>query len=75
MAEKKEKTFEEDLIELEEIVKKLENGDVSLDLAITEFEKAMHLAKKCDEKLKTAEESITKIVSEDGSLENFKEEA
>lgn len=74
MAEKKEKTFEEDLLELEEIVRKLEDGDTSLDSAIDEFEKAMKLAKKCDEKLKKAEASITKIVSEDGILQVFKEE-
>ena len=34
----------------------------------------MELSKKCDEKLKNAEEAITKIVSEDGNLEEFKVE-
>ena len=43
MAEKKEKelSFEESLQSLEEIVKKLEVGDVPLDDAIEEFNKAM----------------------------------
>ena len=51
MAEKKEKelSFEESLVSLEEIVKKLEVGDVPLDDAIDEFNKAMKLAKACDE--------------------------
>ena len=72
--EEKELTFEESLERLENIVKKLESGEVPLDDAIKEFNEAMNLAKKCDEKLKAAEEAITKIVKEDGSLEDFKVE-
>ena len=74
MAKEKEKTFEEELIELEEIVKKLESGEVPLDDAIKEFTKAMELSKKCDEKLKSAEEAITKLVNKEGNLENFEVE-
>lgn len=72
--EEKELSFEESLENLEEIVKKLESGEVPLDDAINEFNKAMTLAKNCDEKLKTAEEAITKIVNPDGSLSDFKVE-
>ena len=68
--EKKELSFEENLEKLEEIVKKLENGDVPLDDAIKEFNEAMVLAKKCDEKLKSAE-AITKIVNNDDSVDDF----
>ena len=71
MAKKEEKTFEEELIELEEIVKKLETGEVPLDDAITEFTKAMEISKKYDEKLKKAEEAITKLVNKDNKLEVF----
>lgn len=71
MAKEKEKTFEESLEELEKIVKDLESGNVSLDDAINKFNEAMKLAKFCDEKLKTAEENINKILSKDGTLENF----
>ena len=69
--EKKELSFEENLEKLEEIVKKLENGDVPLDDAIKEFNEAMVLAKKWDEKLKSAEEAITKIVNNDDSVDDF----
>ena len=69
--EKKELSFEENLEKLEEIVKKLENGDVPLDDAIKEFNEAMVLAKQCDEKLKSAEETITKIVNNDDSVDDF----
>lgn len=71
--EKKEKKFEEKLTELETLVKQLENGDIPLDEAINSFTKASLLAKSCDEDLKKAEEALTKIVKEDGSIEDFKE--
>ena len=76
MAEKKEKelSFEESLEQLEEIVKKLETGDVPLDHAIEEFNKAMKLSKVCDEKLKNAEEAITKLVNENGEIVDFQVE-
>lgn len=63
--------FEESLSKLEAIVKDLENGNVPLDEAINKFNEAMILAKNCDEKLKSAEESINKIVNDDGSIANF----
>ena len=71
MAKKDELSFEDSLKELEEIVKKLEVGDVPLDDAIEEFNKAMKLAKSCDEKLKSAEEAITKLVDDNDQLKNF----
>ena len=76
MAEKKEKelSFEESLDHLESIVKKLETGEVPLDDAISEFNKAMKLAKTCDDKLKNAEEAITKLVKENDEIVDFKVE-
>ena len=74
MAKEKELSFEESLNSLEEIVKKLEVGDVPLDDAINEFNKAMQLAKTCDEKLKKAEESITKLVKDNGDVVDFQVE-
>ena len=76
MAEKKEKelSFEEALDNLESIVKKLETGEVPLDDAIKEFNEAMTLAKSCDTKLKNAEESITKLIKDNGDTEDFEVE-
>ena len=64
-------SFEESLEKLEEIVKKLENGDVPLDDAIDEFNNAMQLVKICENKLSAAEESIAKIVQDNGQIEDF----
>ena len=66
-----ESNFEESLEKLEEIVNKLETGDVPLDDAIDEFTKAMDLVKICNTKLNNAEEAIAKIVKDNGELENF----
>ena len=75
MAEKKnELSFEESLEKLEVIVKKLESGEVPLDEAIDNFNEAMKLAKTCDEKLKNAEEAITKLVKDNGEVVDFKVE-
>ena len=73
MAKKDEKelTFEENLEKLEDIVKKLESGEVPLDDAIDKFHEAMKISESCDKKLKNAEEQISKIVAKDGSLEDF----
>lgn len=71
---KEELNFEDSLKKLEEIVKELENGTVALDDAITKFTEAMKLASSCNEKLKNAEESINKILTKDGNLEDFKVE-
>ncbi len=74
MAEKKVPSFEENLEKLESIVKKLETGEVPLDEAIDNFNEAMKLAKTCDEKLKNAEEAITKLVKDNGNVVDFKVE-
>lgn len=70
----KELNFEESLLELEKIVKDLENGNVPLDDAISKFNEAMILAKSCNEKLDKANESVNKILNKDGTLEDFKVE-
>ena len=74
MAEKKVPSFEENLEKLESIVMKLETGEVPLDEAIDNFNEAMKLAKTCDEKLKNAEEAITKLVKDNGDVVDFKVE-
>ena len=75
MAKEKELSFEENLEKLEEIVKKLESGEVPLDDAIEKFNDAMNLVKVCDERLKNAEKMVAKIVNDDGKIEDFQVEA
>lgn len=64
-------TFEGNLEKLEEIVKKLENGDVPLDDAINKFNEGMKLANNCNEILDKANETVVKALNKDGKLEKF----
>ena len=69
--EKKEPKFEEKIAELEKIIDALENGNIDLDESIEKYTKAMKLVKECDEKLKSIEQQVNQIVSENGKLEPF----
>ena len=61
--------FEETMKELEEVVQKLENGDLNLDESIKEFEKGMELSKNASKYLEEAEKKITILVQDkDGEL-------
>ena len=70
---KKDKTFEEKLNELELIVKMLENGEINLDDAISQYTIAMKLAKECTSEIEDATTKISKIFV-DGKLKDFCEE-
>lgn len=63
--------FEDKIKQLETIVNELESGEVDLDNSIEKYTKAMTLVKECDEKLKSIEEQVSKIVTENGALEDF----
>ena len=61
--------FETAIKDLELIVRKLENGDASLEEAIAHYEKGAQLEKVCREKLKAAELKIEQIVKKsDGDI-------
>ncbi len=63
----KKKTFEENLQNLEAIVTRLENGDVPLEEAISEFQKGMVLSKNLQKTLEDAEKTLVKVMQADGS--------
>ena len=67
----KEAKFEDNIKELETIINELESGEVDLDTSIEKYTKAMKLVKMCDNKLKNIEEQVNKIVTENGTLEDF----
>lgn len=62
--ETKEPRFEEALKGLEDIVSRLESGDLELEAAIKLFEKGVGLAKTCQKKLDAAEKKIEKLVKD-----------
>ena len=69
--EEKKINFEENIKELEQIVRDLESGNVALDEALEKFNKAYELSKECDTKLKEVSQSVNKILTENGKLEDF----
>ena len=54
-------SFEEALKDLEKIVEDLNNGDMELEKAITDYEKGIQLKNICEERLKNAQERIELI--------------
>ncbi|TWK45777.1 exodeoxyribonuclease VII small subunit [Bacillus paralicheniformis] len=64
-------TFEEAMKGLEQIVSKLEEGDVPLEKAIDYFQEGMALSKKCHEKLQNVEKQMDYILRENGELAPF----
>ncbi len=63
-----ELSFEEALVRLEEIVDKLESGDVPLELAIDMFQEGMRLANRCNIKLENIESKIETLIEKDGEF-------
>ncbi|MFB6496662.1 exodeoxyribonuclease VII small subunit [Bacillus haynesii] len=64
-------TFEEAMKGLEQIVSKLEEGDVPLEKAIDYFQEGMALSKMCHEKLQNVEKQMDYILRENGELAPF----
>jgi len=67
--------FEESLDELEQIVEKLEQGDLPLEDAMTMFERGLNLSQHSQSKLKDAEQKIQILMEKSGqsTLEDFSE--
>jgi len=76
MSTPKEMKFENALDKLEEIVGKLEEGELPLDDALKMFEEGVRLARFCGGKLDAAERRIEILMkAEDGGVEAIPFEA
>lgn len=56
------------MVELEELVGKIEEGDLSLEESLKEFEKGIQLSRICQQALTDAEQRV-KILTADGEQE------
>ena len=54
-------SFEQAMAELEQVVTKLERGDVALQDSIALYERGAALKKRCEDELKRAEEKVAAI--------------
>ncbi len=62
-------SFEEALVELEQIVRRLEGGQVKLDEAILSYERGAQLKQHCERKLNEAQQRVDRIViGPDGAI-------
>lgn len=59
-----ELSFEEAITRLEEVVAKMENGELSLADSLTEFERGVFLSKTCMQLLEQAEERVRLVCQE-----------
>ena len=63
-----ELSFEEALKRLEEIVKSLEAGQLSLDESLNKFEEGIRLSKMCNKKLVETQQKVEKLMEKNGKL-------
>ena len=66
-------TFEQSMQELEAIVSKMEQGELSLEDALANFERGIKLARASQEQLKAAEQKVQILMqqSADAPLQDF----
>ncbi|GMQ87958.1 MAG: exodeoxyribonuclease VII small subunit [Gammaproteobacteria bacterium] len=69
----KKPDFETALAELEALVEKMEQGDLSLDESLQQFERGIQLTRCCQQALKDAEQKVQVLLKKDGreTLEPF----
>lgn len=73
----KDRTFEESMQRLEQIVRTMERGEVSLEESIRLFQEGTELAKNCDKLLENAQLQVSKIMASADGLpveEEFRDE-
>ena len=61
---KKEFDFEKSILELEQLVEKMEDGDLSLEESLKHFERGISLTRACQKALTEAEQKVQLLLSE-----------
>lgn len=76
MAKKSPVNFESALKELETLVERMEQGEVSLEDSLKDFERGIELTRVCQKALREAEQKIQILMEKDGqvTLEPFEGE-
>ena len=62
----KKPDFETALAELEALVEKMEQGDLSLDDSLQQFERGVQLTRSCQQALKEAEQKVQVLLKKGG---------
>ena len=71
MAKKQQQAapFEQSLKELETLVEKMEQGDLSLEESLQHFERGVQLTRACQQALKEAEQKVETLLIKNGQEE------
>lgn len=67
---KNEESLEEGFAQVEEMLAKLEEADISLEDAFFLYEKGMKKLKECNDKINSVEKKLL-VLNEQGELEEF----
>lgn len=68
--------FEGSMIELEELVERMEDGEQSLEDSLIDFERGIALTRSCQKSLQETEQKIEQLIEKNGQdeLVDFEEE-
>jgi exodeoxyribonuclease VII small subunit len=61
--------FEAALAELESLVGQLEQGELTLDNSLRQFERGIELVRTCQHTLREAEQKVEQLIERNGRLE------
>ena len=70
MAKKPAAGFDAQLKELEQLVTRMEQGDLDLDEALRQFEHGVALVRQCEQQLQAAEQKV-QVLSKQGDQEKL----
>ncbi len=60
--------FEQSLAELQTLVERMENGELTLEDSLTTFEQGIRLSRECQSALQQAEQKVQMLLERDGEL-------
>ncbi|MCY3566943.1 MAG: exodeoxyribonuclease VII small subunit [Gammaproteobacteria bacterium] len=63
--------FEEKLRELEQLVTRMEDGNLGLEESLEAFENGVKLVKECQQALEAAEQKVKALTSAEGDTEDL----
>lgn len=68
--------FEESLTELEQLIERLEQGDITLEESLKTFERGVQLTRACQKALEEAEQKVQILLEKNGetTLKPFEDE-
>jgi len=68
MASKKSYPFEQSLVKLENLVEKMEAGELTLEDSLTTFEEGIRLTRECQQALSQAEQKVKILIEQNGQV-------